>query len=78
MAVPNPHTTMSINTGSPTGKAVASRLGLNKKTKRVQLRFLYIQDIVQRGQLTITKIPTTRNPADVLAKHLPAATSHLD
>eukprot|EP00971_Amphidinium_carterae_P275412 5464751-Amphidinium_carterae.1 len=30
--------------------------------------------------MTITKIPTTHNPADVLTKHLPAATinSHLD
>eukprot|EP00971_Amphidinium_carterae_P022195 437850-Amphidinium_carterae.1 len=30
--------------------------------------------------MTITKIQTTRNPADVLTKHLPAATinSHLD
>eukprot|EP00971_Amphidinium_carterae_P349543 6491069-Amphidinium_carterae.2 len=39
-----------------------------------------MQDIVQRGEMTITKIQTTRNPADVLTKHLPEATinSHLD
>eukprot|EP00971_Amphidinium_carterae_P018560 366229-Amphidinium_carterae.1 len=39
---------MSINTDSSAGKAVASRLGLNKKTKHVQLKYLYMQDIVQR------------------------------
>eukprot|EP00971_Amphidinium_carterae_P247105 4907493-Amphidinium_carterae.3 len=82
MAVPylSTHITMSINTDSSAGKAVASRLGLNKKTKHVQVRFLYIQDIVQCGQLTLTEIPTTHNPADVLTKHLPTATiqSHLD
>eukprot|EP00971_Amphidinium_carterae_P300510 5970757-Amphidinium_carterae.1 len=38
-----------------------------------------MQDIVQQGEMTITKIPTTHNPADVLTKHSPAATinSHL-
>eukprot|EP00971_Amphidinium_carterae_P324613 6451539-Amphidinium_carterae.1 len=70
---------MSINTDNSAGKAVASRLGLNKKTKHVQMRYLYMQDIVQRGEMTISKIPTTDNPAEVLTKHLPATTitSHL-
>eukprot|EP00971_Amphidinium_carterae_P098803 1954132-Amphidinium_carterae.1 len=39
---------MSINTDSSAGKAVANRLGLNKKTKHVQFKYLYMQDIVQR------------------------------
>eukprot|EP00971_Amphidinium_carterae_P263864 5235072-Amphidinium_carterae.3 len=79
MAIPNihSHVTMSINTDS---KAVASRLGLNRKTKHVQLCYLYMQDIVQRGEMTISKIPTTDNSADVLTKHLPSTTitSHLE
>eukprot|EP00971_Amphidinium_carterae_P095586 1891532-Amphidinium_carterae.1 len=49
-----------------------------------QERFLYIQDVIQGGEvlgeLTLKKIPTTHNPANVLTKHLPAATiqSHLE
>eukprot|EP00971_Amphidinium_carterae_P022709 447915-Amphidinium_carterae.2 len=85
MNIPNlsQHVTMSINTASSAGKAVASRLGLYKKTKHFQLRYLHMQDIVQCGDMshmTITKIPTTHNPADILTKHLPATTinSHLD
>eukprot|EP00971_Amphidinium_carterae_P169400 3356360-Amphidinium_carterae.1 len=82
MTIPNvsKNINMSINTDSSADKAVASRLGLNKKTKHVQSKYLYMQDIVQRGEMTITKIQTTRNPADALTKHLPAATinSHLD
>eukprot|EP00971_Amphidinium_carterae_P283558 5628983-Amphidinium_carterae.1 len=72
--------TMIINFDGSSGNAVASILELNKKTKHVQLRFLYIQDAIQPGELTLKKIPTTRNPADVRAKHLPAATiqSHFD
>eukprot|EP00971_Amphidinium_carterae_P348939 6490753-Amphidinium_carterae.3 len=74
MAIPNVsgHVTMSINTDSSAGKAVASR--------HVQLRYLYMQDIVQLGAMTISKIPTTNNPADALTKHLPATTitAHLE
>eukprot|EP00971_Amphidinium_carterae_P343997 6484085-Amphidinium_carterae.6 len=64
MATPNisPHVTMSINTDSSAGKAVASRLGLNKKTKHIQLRYMYMQDIIQRGEVTITRIPATDKP----------------
>eukprot|EP00971_Amphidinium_carterae_P056361 1113052-Amphidinium_carterae.1 len=40
--------TMSIHTDSSAGKAVASRLGLNRKTKHAQLKYLYMQDIIQR------------------------------
>eukprot|EP00971_Amphidinium_carterae_P071860 1421305-Amphidinium_carterae.1 len=41
MAIPNisSHVTMSINTDSSAGKAVASRLGLNKKTKARTVAF---------------------------------------
>eukprot|EP00971_Amphidinium_carterae_P279776 5553762-Amphidinium_carterae.1 len=72
--------TMSIHTDSSASKAVASRLGLNRKTKHVQLKYLYMQDILQRGEMTITKVQTTLNPAHVLTKHLPSATisSHLE
>eukprot|EP00971_Amphidinium_carterae_P011513 226830-Amphidinium_carterae.1 len=39
-----------------------------------------MQDIIQRGEMTITKVQTTHNPADMLTKHLPSATisSHLE
>eukprot|EP00971_Amphidinium_carterae_P132722 2628703-Amphidinium_carterae.4 len=54
--------------------------GHTARTNSVQLRYLYTQDIVQRGEMTISKMPTTDNPADALSKHLPAATitSHLE
>eukprot|EP00971_Amphidinium_carterae_P027261 537174-Amphidinium_carterae.2 len=80
MAIPNLSPHITINTDSSAGKAVASRPGLDEKTKHVQVRFLYIQDIVQRGEMTDANIPTTHNAADVLTKHLPSTTiqSHLD
>eukprot|EP00971_Amphidinium_carterae_P030997 609883-Amphidinium_carterae.4 len=78
MAIPNisAHVTMSINTDSSARKAVVNRLGLNKKTKHVQLRYLYMQDIIQCGKATITKIPTTHNPADRCRRSYQTSTIH--
>eukprot|EP00971_Amphidinium_carterae_P330276 6463226-Amphidinium_carterae.1 len=66
MSIPEMDTdnvTMTINTDSSSGKAVASRLGRNRKSKHVQLRFLYnvIQDVIQRGELTINLIQEDPN-----------------
>eukprot|EP00971_Amphidinium_carterae_P303834 6037077-Amphidinium_carterae.1 len=73
----SPSVAMSINTDSSAGKAVASQLGLNKKTKHVKLRYLYMQLIIQRGEITITRIPTTDNPADVLTTTLTSTVGSL-
>ena len=54
----------------------ASKLGLTRKSKHVQLRFLFMQDLVASGQLKLSKIPSETNPADVLTKYLQASTLH--
>eukprot|EP00971_Amphidinium_carterae_P242559 4815990-Amphidinium_carterae.1 len=41
------HQQNSIDSCS-SGKAVASKLGLNRKSKHVQLKFLYVQDVNQK------------------------------
>ena len=65
-----------VYTDSSSGKALASKLGLTSKSKHVQLRFLFMQDLVASGQLKLSKIPSERNPADVLTKYLQASTLH--
>ena len=67
---------LTVYTDSSSGKALASKLGLTRKSKHVQLRFLFMQDLVASGQLKLSKIPSERNPADVLTKHLQASTLH--
>ena len=49
-------------------------MGTSKLTKHIELRFLFIQDLVQAGGLKIKKAPTSDNPADVLTKYLQAPT----
>ena len=67
---------LTVYTDSSNGKALASKLGLTRKSKHVQLRYLFMQDLVANGQLKLSKIPTEKNPADVLTKYLSASTLH--
>ena len=58
------------HTDSTAGKSMATRFGAGKKTKLVELRFLYVQNLVQMGLLKMAKIDGTRNPADLMTKYV--------
>ena len=55
---------------STAGKSMATRFGAGKKPKHVELRFLYVQNLVQMGLLKMAKIDGTRNPADLMTKYV--------
>jgi hypothetical protein len=59
-----------VHTDSTAGKSMASRHGLSKKTKHIQLRFLYTQELILSGLVKIKKVPGTFNPADVFTKYV--------
>ena len=50
---------------STAGKSMATRFGTGTKTKHVELRFMYVQNLAQMGLLKMAKIDGTRNPADL-------------
>ena len=60
---------LRIHVDSSAAKAVASRSGLGK-VRHLEVRFLWLQEVVKRRRLTIHKIRGTVNPADVLTKSL--------
>ena len=55
---------MIVYTDSTAGRSMASRFGAGKKTKHVELRYFYMQDLVR-------SVHTSANPADVLTKYSP-------
>ena len=61
-----------IHTDSTSGKSIATRIGSSKKAKHIDLKYLFIQQLVQNGILSIHKISTHDNPADILTKYVPA------
>ena len=58
------------HTDSTAGRSMATRFGTGKKTKYVELRFLYVQNLVQMGLLRMAKIEGVRNPADLMTKYV--------
>ena len=53
---------------------MATRFGTSKKTKHVQLRFLFIQ--VASGVVSINKVSGTSNPSDVITKYITTEVFH--
>ena len=62
---------MIVYTDSTAGRSMAIRFGAGKKTKHVELRYFYMQDLVRTGVLIVRKVHTSANPADVLTKYSP-------
>ena len=65
-----PKVNIRIHTDSTAGKSMSTRFGTSKKTRHVQLRFLYVQELVLQGILQVKKVLGTSNPADVMTKYV--------
>ena len=61
-----------IHTDSSAGKSMASRQGVSKRAKHIELKFMFIQNLIQGGVVSLHKIPTKDNPADILTKYVAA------
>ena len=66
--------TLILHTDSTSAKSLASRVGLRRKSKHIQLRYLYLQELVTNKLLTLAKVHTPGNPADLFTEHLPDKT----
>ena len=61
-----------IHTGSTSGKSIATRIGSSKKAKHIDLKYLSIQQLVHNGILSVHKIGTLDNIADIFTKYVTA------
>jgi hypothetical protein len=61
---------LKIHTDSSAGKSMAVRFGASKKSRHIQLRFLFVQHLVRAGVLKVQKIKGNENPADVFTKYV--------
>ena len=61
---------INIQTDGTGGKSMATRFGTSNKTKHVELRFLYVQELVGKVLIKLRKIGTKDKCADVLTKYL--------
>ena len=65
---------IQIHTGSTSGKSIATRIGSSKKAKHIDLKYLFIQQLVHNGILSVHKIGTLDNIADIFTKYVTAET----
>ena len=61
-----------INTDSSAGKSMATRFGVSKKTRHVELRFLFLQHLIAANILKLNKISGVYNRADIFTKYVSA------
>ena len=66
--------TTRIHTDSTSGKPIATRIGSSKKAKHIELKHLFVQQLVQSGILSIHKVGTLDNLADIFTKYIGAET----
>ena len=64
--------TLYIDSTSATSPA--SKLGVNRRSRHIALRCLWIQDLRQAGEVDIKRVTTHENSADIYTKLLPAPT----
>ena len=64
----------TLHTDSTSATSLASKLGVNRRSRHISLRHLWIQDLRQAGEVDIRRVTTHENPADIYTKLLPAAT----
>ena len=63
---------IKIHTDSSAAKGIATRRGIGK-VKHLDTRTLWVQDKIDKGIMSIKKVPGETNIADILTKYLPAA-----
>lgn len=45
----------------------------HERTKHIDVRLHFIRDIIENGVVRVMKIHTSKNPTDMLTKHVPVA-----
>ena len=68
-ALSNRKINIKIHTDSTAGKSMATRQGVSKRAKHIELKFMFIQQLVQDGIISIHKVPSMDNLADILTKY---------
>ena len=64
--------TGAVKSDSGTAIGIAHRDGLGGRCRHIKVQYLWIQSRIRDKELSLTKIPGTANPADMMTKGVPA------
>ena len=69
-------TNLKIHTDSSAAKSITMREGTSKKAKHIELKHLFVQQLAKHGLISMHKIRSEHNPADILTKGVNTETLH--
>ena len=59
---------IEVFTDSTAGKFMANRFGTSRRMRHIDLRFLWIQSLIDQKLIKVSKVPGSENPADLFTK----------
>ena len=65
---------MDLATDSTSATALASRRGVSKLTKHISIKLLFVQDLVDKGDLSLSRVSSYDNTTDIFTKYLTTKT----
>eukprot|EP00971_Amphidinium_carterae_P215227 4271614-Amphidinium_carterae.1 len=65
---------LHLHTDSASSNAMVSKLGMLKKSTRIEFKYLHLQDLIESGLITVHKVGIRNKPSDVLTKFMPPST----
>ena len=66
--------TARVHTDMTSCKSIATRIGSSNTAKHIELKHLFVQQLAHNGIISIHKVGTLDNIADVFTKHIGADT----
>ena len=64
---------IEVWTDSSSAKAIMQRLGPGRRAKHLEVQTLWVQQLNKIGLISLNKLNTLENVADMLTKHVPRA-----
>ena len=63
---------INLRCDAKAARALAQRQGLSKRTRHVQVKYLYVQDLVKAREVDVSRVATETNLQNSGANHLPS------
>ena len=67
-------TNVILHTDSSAAKSMAARFGATRRTRHIELRYLYLQSLAQTGSIRLSKIAGTDNVSYIMTKYVSSET----
>ena len=65
---------ITVLTDSTSATSLVQKMGRNRRSKHIELKFLWLQDHHKNGVIKVKRVSSLENPADIFTKNVSAST----